>query len=329
MKVGILGTGTIARRLATAANGLSDHGVEAYSVASREFAKAETFAKEWGFKKAYGSYEELLADEAVDLVYIATPHSHHYRYMELCLQYKKPVLCEKAFTVNAAQAKDILARFEKAGIFVTEAMWPRYQPSRKRILDLIADGAIGKPAALTANLGFLNSQVPRLAEPSLAGGALLDMGVYTLNFASMLFGNEVDHMTSAAMITEKGIDSQNTITLFYKDGKMAQLYSTSLFQSDRQGVVYGSEGHLTVENICNCACIRVYGLDRKLKAEYPVTNLVNGYEYEVLACQRALSEGALECPEMPHSETIRMMEWMDSLRKSWGVVYPAEVERCR
>ncbi|QNM05856.1 Gfo/Idh/MocA family protein [Qiania dongpingensis] len=324
MKVGILGAGNIANQMAEAVCGLRGKQVEAYAVASRDHARAKAFADKYGIKKAYGSYEELVNDGEVDLIYVATPHSHHYEHMKLCLNHGKAVLCEKAFTVNAAQAREICALSEEKGILAAEAIWTRYMPSRKMIDEIIADGAIGKVRSLSANLCYVIHHVPRLKDPALAGGALLDVGVYTLNFASMVFGDDIKTMASAAVLTDAGVDEQNSIILTYEDGRMAYLYSGMSVQSDREGIINGDKGYIKVQNINNCEYIRVYGLDRELKAEYKVPEQINGYEYEVLACQEALKNGAVECPQMPHSETIRIMEWMDELRASWGVVYPCE-----
>ena len=179
MKLAILGAGNIANMMAEAARGTE--GVTLYAVASRSLERARAFAEKWGFEKAYGSYEEMVNDANVDLVYVATPHSHHYQHMKLCLAHGKHVLCEKAFTRNAKEAREILQEAEEKKLLVTEAIWTRYMPSRKMISDLLAEGVIGKPSALSANLGYVISDKERIKEPALAGGALLDVGVYTLN----------------------------------------------------------------------------------------------------------------------------------------------------
>lgn len=160
--------------------------------------------------------------------------------------------------------------------------------------------------------------------PELAGGALLDVGIYPLNFASMVFGDEVESITGTAVMTETGVDAQNSITITYKDGRMAVLCSSAMGLSDRRGIIYGDNGFIEVENINNCEAIKVYDRSRNLIASYDTPKQISGYEYEVEACLRAIREGALECPEMPHEETLRMMRWMDELRRQWGLVYPME-----
>lgn len=322
MKMAILGAGSIARSMAATINEMEE--VMSYAVASRDFKKSETFAKEFGFVKAYGSYEEMLSDPEVDLVYVATPHSHHYEHVKLCLNHGKHVLCEKAFAINAKQGSEMLALAMEKKLLLTEAIWTRYMPLRKTLDDIIASGVIGKVSMLTANLGYVINHIPRLTEPSLAGGALLDVGVYPINFALMAFGNDIKKITSAAVITDKGVDAQNSITLQYKDGRMAVLNSTMLSLTDRQGIISGSKGFIVAENINNCERIRVYDLNRKELACYEAPKQISGYEYQVRSCIRALQEGKLECEEMPHAETIRVMQLMDSLRKEWGVIYPGE-----
>lgn len=323
MKVAILGAGNIARSMAAAVNGLDD-SVTAYAVASRDLAKAEAFAKEWGFQKAYGSYEEMAEDPKVDLVYVATPHSHHFEHAKLCIERGKAVLCEKAFTMNAAQARELTALAEEKNVLLTEAIWTRYMPSRKMIDDLVAGGAVGNVTSLHANLGYVLGHVERMRRPELAGGALLDLGVYPINFASMVFGSRVKKVTAACTKLDTGVDAQDSITLEYEDGRMAYLYATMLAQSDREGVINGDRGYIEVQNINNCEEIRVFDLDRKMTARYEVPAQINGYEYELLACRDALAEGRIECPQMPHAETIRIMELMDEIRAGFGIVYPGE-----
>lgn len=254
--VGIMGAGNIAGVMADTLNKMT--GVRLYAVASREKVKADVFAGKYGCKKAYGSYEELVTDKKVDLIYIATPHSEHFANARLCIEHGKPVLCEKAFTANAAQAEELIKLSEEKGVFLAEAIWTRYMPMLATIREVLGSGVIGEPKTLTANLGYVIDNVPRLQEPALAGGALLDVGVYTLNFALMLFGGNIDKVVSNCTYTKTGVDEQNSITLQYKDGKVAHLNSSIVSQSDRKGIIYGTKGFAVVENINNFASITVY-----------------------------------------------------------------------
>lgn len=322
MKIGILGAGRIASIMAQTIGQMDE--VICYAVAARDQVRAEEFAKAYGFEKAYGSYEELVKDSEVELIYIATPHSHHYEHAKLCIEHGKAVLCEKAFTRNAKEAKEILSLAKEKKVFITEAIWTRFMPSREMIHDLLESGIIGKPMTLTANLGYIIAHKERIAEPALAGGALLDIGLYPLNFALMVFGNDFDKITSTAILSDKGVDMQNSITLSYRTGEIAVLNSTALALSDRQGIISGDKGYMIVENINNCEKIRIFNTERQEIKCVEVPQQITGYEYEVEAAMRAIKEGKLECEEMPHEETIRVMEIMDELRKEWGVIYPGE-----
>ncbi|MFI3201104.1 MAG: Gfo/Idh/MocA family oxidoreductase [Eubacteriales bacterium] len=322
MKMAILGAGGIARKMAETWNAMAE--VESYAIAARDLARAEEFAKEFGFVKAYGSYEEMVQDPEVELVYIAVPHSHHYETTKLCLQHGKHVLCEKAFMVNAKQAKEVVTLAREKNCLLAEAIWTRYLPSRKMIDEVIASGAIGKVTSLTANLCYQISNVERMQKPELAGGALLDLGVYPINFASMVFGNDIKKVTSSAVISELGVDYQNSITLEYQDGKVAMLHSNFLACSDRRGMIFGDKGYLEIENINNCELITRYTPDYKVAEIIDIPEQLTGFEYQVTACMKAIQAGKVECEEMPHAESIFVMELMDQLRKEWGVVYPGE-----
>lgn len=322
MKVGFIGTGRIA---VTLANTFAQvQGVELYAVGSRTLEKAEAFAKEHGFAKAYGSYAELAADAEVELVYIATPHSNHYDDMKLCIENKKPVLCEKAFTMNSKQAKEIAERAKQQGVFVTEAIWTRYMPSRQIINEVLESGIIGKVSTLTANLSYVIADKPRIVTPELAGGALLDVGVYGLNFAFMHFGTEIERMESSVQMTDTGVDGQETITLFYKDGRMAVLTHGIYAQSDRKGIFYGDKGYAVVENINNPQSISVFDTEDKLLKKIDMPKQISGYEYQIVESMDAIQKGKIESDSMPLADSVFVMEMMDALRQQWGLVYPQE-----
>ena len=324
MKIGILGAGGIAATLAETMNKMPK--VECYGVASRDLAKAEKFIAEHGFQKAFGSYEDMMKDTEVELVYIATPHSHHYRNMKMCLEAGKHVLCEKAFTVNAKQAEEILRLAKEKGLLVTEAIWTRYMPSRKMIKDLLDDKIIGDVRKLTPNLNYNIYEIERIIRPELAGGALLDVGVYPLNFAFMSFGDCISEVKSAVQLTDTGVDGENVITLFYEDGRVAVLTSGIYGLSDRQGIFYGTKGYMVVDNVNNPNGIKVYNEDRELIKDLTVPEKISGYEYEILETIDCIKNKKLECPSMPHEDTLKMMRFMDGLRKEWGVKYPDDIE---
>lgn len=324
MKVGILGAGRIAAVLAETMNKMPE--VECYGVASRDLQKAKTFAKEHGFQHAFGSYEGMLADENVELIYIATPHSHHYGHIKMCLEAGKHVLCEKSFTVNEKQAAEVFRIAREKNLLLTEAIWTRYMPSRKIINDLLDQKVIGDVQKMTANLNYPLLDKERIVKPELAGGALLDVGIYPLNFAYMHFGDHVKKIISVAQMTDAGVDEENAMILQYEDGKMAILNSGIHGKSDNEGVFYGSTGCMVVENINNPENVKIYDTDKNLICEIKVPEQISGYEYEIKETISCIVEGKLECPSMPHEETLKMMRVMDGLRADWEMRYPEEIE---
>ncbi len=267
-----------------------------------------------------------MADKKVDLIYVATPHSEHYENVKMCLEAGKPVLCEKAFTLNAAQAEELVRIAAEHKVFLAEAMWTRYMPMLTTIREVIGSGIIGEPKTLTANLGYVISSKERLTNLALGGGALLDVGVYTINFALMIFGHNISKIASCCTFTETGVDEQNAICLQYYDGKVANLNSSMVSLSDRQGIIYGTKGFAVVENINNFESIAVYDKQYKKVASYKCPKQISGYEYEVAACIEAIKCGQIECAQMPHSETLRVMRIMDEIRSQRGMKYPCEAQ---
>ena len=321
-KVGIIGAGWIAEKMAEALAPLEDYCI--YAIASRSIGKATEFAGRWNIPKAYGSYEDMVKDNDVDLVYIATPHSHHFPHAMLALNAGKPVLVEKAFTANAAEAEELIETARSKGLFITEAIWTRYMPLSHKIKEIMESGIIGKPRVITATLCYMMEFKERILRPDLCGGALLDLGVYALNFARMYFGTDIVRTVSNCHMGPTGIDLQECISLSYADGKMANLQAGTLCLNDRQGIINGTEGYIRVDNI-NCPEVaevyRNYELvERYVKPE----DMVNGYEYQVIEARRCIEAGLPESPMMPHQETLDIMKQMDGLRKEWGVVYPMD-----
>ena len=325
MRVGYIGAGNISGQMAETIAQMGE--VENYAVAARDPERAREFAGRWGFSRAYGSYEELLADPDVDLVYVALPHSHHHRWTIAALEAGHHVLCEKAFAANERQAREMVECARERGLLLAEAIWTRYMPSRKMIDKIVSSGEIGEVTTVAANLGYRVDGNARMTDPALAGGALLDLTVYPLNFASMVLGNGIRRIVASMVPAATGVDGQDNVMIEYESGQMASLFSTMYAMTDREGQILGTEGFITVENINNPQVIRVYasdGLTRELTREIAVPEQITGYEYELLSCKRAIEAGALECPEMPHAETLELMRQMDEIRRQFGVVFPFE-----
>lgn len=321
-RIGIIGAGHIAEKMAATIAGMDN--AEAYAVASRELGKARDFADRWGFTKAYGSYEELADDPLVELIYVATPHSLHHRHVMMCLEKGKPVLCEKAFMLNASEAKEAIGLARSRGVFLAEAIWTRYMPSRRYIKKIIDSGEIGVPSLLTAHLSYPVSHKERIIRPELGGGALLDLGVYCINFALMNFGDNISEITSVCTKSETGMDMTDNITIAYRDGRTAVLTSSALCADDRQGIIRGDRGYIVVDNINNPLHIELYDRSHELVRTYDMPPQITGFEYEVQACMDAIKAGKTEPEAMPHSEITKVMEIMDSLRADWGVRFPGE-----
>jgi len=324
LRVGIVGTGWIAEKAAITLRGLT--GCEAYAIGSRTIEKAEAFAHQWNIPKAYGSYEALLADSNVDLVYVATPHSHHYDVTKAALLAGKPCLVEKAFMANARQTKDIIDLAHQQKVFLAEAIWTRYQPIVSTIRQLINSGRIGEPRLVTATLGYSMGDKPRIMRPDLCGGALLDLGVYALNFVRMFFPADIVSIDGTCVKSATGMDLTNAITLILADGMLCNLQSSAQCVGDNIGVIAGTEGNLIIDNINNPHTVTVNGPDRTYVETIRVPQQITGYEYQFMACRQALIDGLLEPREMPHAETLYIMELMDGLRRKWDVRYPMDDE---
>jgi predicted dehydrogenase len=322
LRVGIIGTGWIAEKAAITLGGLKE--CEAYAVGSRSQDTADAFAKKWNIPRAYGSYSALMADPDVDLVYVGTPHSHHFDVTREALLAGKPCLVEKAFMANARQTEEIINLAKERQVFLAEAIWTRYQPAVKMIRDLIAGGRIGEPRLLTATLGYSMGNKARIMRPDLCGGALLDLGVYALNFARMFFPADIISIDGTCVKSDTGMDLTNAMTLVLKDGMLCNLQSSAQCVGDNIGVIAGTEGNLIIDNINNPQTITVNGPDRTYIETIRVPQQITGYEYQFLACRQALIDGILEPREMPLDETLYIMQLMDGLRRKWDVRYPMD-----
>lgn len=317
MKIGIIGAGHIANKMALTLSKMDKE--QAYAIAARDYERARAFAQKWNMEKAYGSYEELADDPQVDLIYIATPHALHYEQARMCLMKKKNVLCEKTFTANAQQAAELCQLAHENNCYLAEAIWTRYMPFSHTIAELAHSGIIGTPYMLTASLAYPIEEKERIRQPQLCGGALFDLGVYPINFARMVFGTDIQRITSACIKGETGVDLQNNILFCYADGKMAAMQTSVRCANDRQGIISGTEGYIVVDNINNPQEAVVYDPNHTEKARYNCPQQITGFEYQIMAAEEAISKGWTESPFMPHHETIQIMEILDTLLKEWNI----------
>ncbi|MDD8026762.1 MAG: Gfo/Idh/MocA family oxidoreductase [Acidobacteriota bacterium] len=351
---GIIGTGGIARAFAKGLSLLPE--AKLVAVGSRTRAAADRFAQDFRVPRAHASYEDLAADPEVDIVYVATPHILHRENSLLALRHGKAVLCEKAFTINAAEAAEVFALARGKGLFVMEAMWTRFLPAIVKVREMLAAGAIGEPRWLQADFGFRAPFNPqsRIFAPELGGGALLDVGIYPVSLASMVFGRPTN-ISAKARLGSTGVDEQDAIILSHDGGALAALNACVTMTTPTEAVIAGEKGLLTIQapffrsRRISLGLNKLAGLSEKrmtrlrraarmipavsrlrgrlegrggrsIRAPYPG----NGLQYEAAEVMRCLHDGLTESPVMPWAETLAIMETMDAIRAQWGLVYPGE-----
>ena len=322
LRVGIIATGWIAEKAAFTIQRME--GATCHAVASRTLQKAQDFAAKWGIPCAYGSYSELLDAEDIDLVYVGTPHSHHFDVTMEAIEKGKPCLVEKAFMANYDQALQVVQKAREKKVFLAEAIWTRYQPIVQTIRDIIKSGRLGELRLLTGSIGYSMGDKPRIMRADLCGGALLDLGVYGINFVRMFCDAKIEQIESQCMKSDTGMDLTNMISWRMEGGIMANIQSTAYCVNDNQGTICGTEGYLIVDNINNPQSVKIYKRDRVFVEEIKVPQQITGYEYQFLACKDAINNGLTETPYMPLDETLYIMKLMDDLRFKWGVVYPMD-----
>ena len=320
---GILGAGSIASRFAEALAALPE--AETLAVGSRAQGSADRFAGAHGFSRAYPSYEELAADPDVDVVYVATPHPSHAENVELCLGAGKAVLCEKPFTINAAEARRIVGIARERDLFLMEGMWTRFFPLMERLRKLLADGIIGGPRMLTVDFGFRAGLDPssRLFDPGLGGGAMLDVGVYCVSFASMVLGRPI-RGTGYAHLGQTGVDEQFAATLEHPDGRLSAITAATRTATPHEATILGTDGYMRVHSPWwkpEAMTISKPGEDDEVVR---VPTEENGFRYEAEEVMRRLGAGEKESKIMPLDETVAVLETMDGIRGAWGLRYPGE-----
>lgn len=320
---GILGPGGIARTFASDLNAHTRSRV--VGVGSRSLERAQAFADEFG-GAAYGSYEELVNAADVDVVYVASPHSEHHEHAMLAIKAGKHVLVEKAFTRNSAETREVLDAAEAAGVFVMEAMWSRFLPHYDVIRQAVANGLIGDVTWINADHGQLlyPNGPQRIWDPELAGGALLDIGIYPVHFAAML----MPHITSVHAVgsrTDLGVDRSEVITLIDQHGTVAACTSTITTQTPNAAVVAGAKGRLEIDGWFYFPnTVRLVSNDGEVLDTFTGPESKHSLHYEAAEVARCITAGRRESELMPHAETVRVMGLLDEIRRQLGVRYPGE-----
>lgn len=320
---GILSTGSIANTFAKTAAQMNGE-IEIGAVASRSLPSAQAFAQTYGIKKAYGSYEQLAADPDIDIVYVATPHSRHFEDMMLLLTNGKHILCEKSFTVTADEARWIYNFAKEKNLLVIEAFWTKFLPIYRELEQRLASGVIGDIRMVTAQYGYQTSPTrhQRKMNPDLAGGALLDIGVYCIGFAAMILGYKPDEIKSLMHINEVGTDTQDAILLRYGNAS-AVLTSAIGINAPVNAAIFGTLGRVDVENFKNPEAFTIV-LDSGDAERFELPFDVNGYEYQMREAIRCLNEGRIQSDIMTPKQSIAVMKIMDKARAKGGLRFPFE-----
>ena len=318
---GILSTGVIAKNFANTVGRMNGE-TTVLAVASRTKESADAFADAYGIERRYDSYEALAKDPDVDIVYVATPHSRHFEDMKLMIQNGKHVLCEKSFTVDAEQAKEIFALAKEKGVFLMEAFWTKILPIYREVEKVIASGAIGDIRMVTAQYGYTTAREARKFVPELAGGTLLDIGVYAIGFACMFLGYDYDSIQSNLIMNSAGTDAVDAM-LLRKGDAVAQLTTSIGAEMTVFGGIYGTKGHIDVPNF-KCPQSVTVCIDGKEPYTIDSPFDVNGFEYEIREAMACVREGRLESSIMTPEQSVKTMAIMDEIRRQNGLVFPFE-----
>jgi predicted dehydrogenase len=320
---GILATGGIARLFT---KDLLAHGHHVTAVGSRSQAKARSFADEFGIERAHGSYDDLVSDPDVDVVYVATPHNVHAENAIAALEQGKHVLVEKAFTLNAAEAQKVVDLARSRGLLAVEAMWTRFLPHMRFVRKTVSSGRIGEVRSVHADhtQKLTSDPAHRLNNPALAGGALLDLGVYPLSFAHDILGAP-DQVTAVATMTDTGVDASVATVMTHRNGAVSTTYSTMESRGPNRAVVLGTEGRIEIGSVWySPAPVSVYDARNEPVDSFdePVTG--RGMQHQATEVERLLAAGETESPLMTLDGSVDVMETMDTIRAAIGLRYPTE-----
>jgi predicted dehydrogenase len=323
---GILGCGRIARKFAADLRLVAD--AELVAIASRNKETQELFAKDFPCKHFHNSYEALAANKEVDVIYIATPHSHHHEHTMLCLNHDKAVLCEKAFAINSRQAMEMIRTAKEQKVFLMEALWTKFLPHYKKLQELLEQKTLGDIKSVLVNFGFKTSDKSpqRLFDPLLGGGTLLDIGIYNV-FMTMSVLGKPDSIEATMTPSLTGVDEQIAILFKYNSGAMAQLFSSFVTNLPIQAEINGTQGNITLTTRFYepSATIQLY---RQLPGEKEIIAVEKeagfGYQYEARHVNECLKNGLVESPVMTHADSLLLMEILDSIRKKARIEYPAD-----
>ena len=313
-KIGIIGCGTMAARMIESIKDLDD--IEVVAVASREKARANKFVKQnCPDAKPLGSYEQMTRQKDIDLVYIATPNTFHYENAVMCVKNHMNVLVEKPFVMSREEADSIFTEAKNRGVFVCEAMWTSFTPLHKKMIKWIESGKIGAVRYIQSNLGYNVENVQRITDPTLGGGAHLDLGVYPTNLAVSIYGENLEPVSVFAHKYSTGVEKDvSTVLEIPHDGALAVSFVTVASFTDKDGSVIGENGYIKIKNINDYEKIELYDTQGKL-IDSAEREGINSYAVEILACVDAIKKGLIQCPEMPWHKTATIATLNDKIRR--------------
>jgi len=313
-KWGILGPGRIAGKFADGLKILPN--AERYAVASRSWERAEAFKEKHGFTKAFGSYEEMLADPELDIVYIATTNNLHFEHTMLCLEAGKAVLCEKPFASNQSQVEQMVNKSREKNIFLMEALWSRFIPSMIQFKENVEKGAIKRPLLLQCNFGFISPFDPnnRIYNPELGGGSVPDIGIYPVFVAMYLFGKpESIEVVSAPAPT--GTDWTTSVLFNHRNKEISMLTSSFQMILDNEARVYGEGGYLKLHSMFHIPTRLTLRTNDGRESEIPLDHTGNGYNYQAAEVMDCIDKGLIESPLLPHSFSLDLIQVLDEISK--------------
>ena len=319
---GILSTGNVANSFVKDIKHVPD--AEVIAVGSRNQETADTFGQKYNIPHCYSSYEALANDPDVDVIYIATPHVFHAENSILCMEAGKAVLCEKAFSIHAGEARTMIQVARQNNVFLMEALITRHFPVIHQVLDWVNTGQIGEVRLVQANRCVRGEFTPesRVMKPELGGGSLLDLGIYVIGFSSMIFGQAPQHISGFGFVGDYGSDEQGASLLEYEQGAMAVLTFALRTDTVNEAYIYGTKGYIKLPDLFavpHKASLHIKG-QSEIEFEKPIIG--NGLYYQVKEVHRCLRESLLESPRMPLEESLQIMETMDAIRSSWDLTYP-------
>jgi predicted dehydrogenase len=320
-KWGILAPGKMSAKFTAGLKLLEN--AELYAVGSRDLKRAKQFAKEFGFKKYYGSYEELVSDPDLEIVYIASPHSHHHEHTMLCLKNKKAVICEKAFALNSREVEEMINEAAKQKVFLMEALWPPFQPIYRKTMEILQSGKPGRIIHLNASFAFQPPFDPleRKFNLALGGGSLLDIGIYPV-IDALYFMGVPSEIVAKASFAESGSEESISIIFRYDDGRMATLYSSFRTTCKIGCDLLCENGNLFFSRRRDMSQRLIVAMNGKENVEYSLLPDAMGYQFEATEVMKCLDEGKLQSEIVPHSFSRDLMNTLDRIRKAAGIVYP-------